>query len=85
MDMNKQSAGRVPLRVNYWIAAIKQTIVLDKLNIYNLKLFNLCIWYMQFLKRFQFLLQRISSLKHDILYVFILCRHLKSRDLKSLL
>ena len=41
MDMNKQSAGRVPLRVNYRIAAIKLTIVLDKLDIYNLKLFSL--------------------------------------------
>ena len=43
MDMNKQSAGRVPLRVNNRIAAIKLTIVLDKLNIYNLKLFSFMI------------------------------------------
>ena len=65
MDITKRSAGRVPLRVNYRIAAIKLTIVLDILNIYNLKLFSL--WYMQFLKWFLFLMQRISSLKHDIL------------------
>ena len=65
MDITKRSAGRVPLHVNYWITAIKLTIVVNKLNIYNLKLFSL--WYMQILKWFQFLLQRISSLKHDIL------------------
>ena len=44
MDMNKQSAGRLPLRVYYRIAAIKLIIVLDELNFYNLKLFSL--WYM---------------------------------------
>ena len=37
MDMNKQNAGRVLLRVNYWVAAFKLFIVLNKLNIYNLK------------------------------------------------
>ena len=44
MNMNKQSAERVPLRVNNWIAAIKLTIVLDNWTFINLKLFSL--WYM---------------------------------------
>ena len=40
MDTTKRSAGRMPLRVYYRIAAIKLTIVLDELNFYNLKLLS---------------------------------------------
>ena len=41
IDTTKRSAGRMLLRVNYRIAAIKLTIALNELNFYNLKLFSL--------------------------------------------